>query len=118
MRLLLVEDDKLTAELIKFGLTEDGHETDHVTTGLEALTLARANTYDAMVFDFNLPDTTGIAMTQTLREEGQSTPILILTATVKTDGVLRALDAGANDYLGKPFNIDELLTRIRLLTAK
>lgn len=117
MRLLLVEDDKLTAELIKFGIAQSGHQIDHALTGKEALTFVRANTYDAMIFDLYLPDTTGIALTGEVRREGRATPIVILTATIKSDDIILALAAGANDYLAKPFNIDELLARIRLLAS-
>lgn len=118
MKLLLVEDDKLTAEFVKFGLQEDGHEVDHAATGREGLMCARVNAYDALILDLNLPDTSGFAITETLRGEGRSTPILILTASTKTEMVVQGLNAGADDYLTKPFAIEELRARIRALMRR
>lgn len=118
MKLLLVEDDKLTAEFIKLGLQEDGHEIDHVCTGIEGLMCARMSAYDGLVLDLNLPDTTGYVITETLRNEGRSVPILILTAASTTAQIVQGLDAGADDYLTKPFAIGELRARIRALVRR
>lgn len=118
MKLLLVEDDKLTAEYVKRVLQEDGHDVDWVHVGREGLMMARMNTYDALIFDLNLPDTTGLVLTESLRSEGRTTPILILTASSKTDSVVQGLNAGADDYLIKPFKVEELRARIRALTRR
>jgi DNA-binding response OmpR family regulator len=118
MKLLLVEDDKLTAEFVKFGLQEDGHEVDHVATGREGLMCARMTSYDALILDINLPDTTGFAITETLRQEGRTTPILMLTAATRTESIVQGLNAGADDYLTKPFMIEELRARVRALTRR
>jgi DNA-binding response OmpR family regulator len=118
MKLLIVEDDKLTAQFVRLTLEEDGHEVDWSGTGQEGLTLARTNAYDALILDLHLPDTTGLVITSALRSEGRSTPILILTATSSTDSVVQGLDAGADDYLVKPFKTEELRARIRALTRR
>ena len=118
MKLLLVEDDKLTAEFVKYGLQEDGHEVDHALTGREGLMCARMTTYDAIILDLNLPDTTGFAITESLRQDGKTTPIIILTAHAKTEYVVQGLNVGADDYLTKPFKIEELKARIRALTRR
>ncbi|MGQ0813493.1 MAG: response regulator transcription factor [Gemmatimonadota bacterium] len=118
MKLLLVEDDKLTAEFVKNGLQEDGHEVDHVLTGREGLMCARMNAYDALVLDLNLPDTSGFAITETLRQEGRSTPIIILTASTRTEYIVQGLNAGADDYVTKPVAIEELRARVRALMRR
>src|SRR5688572_17460816 len=118
MKLLIVEDDKLTAHFVRLTLEEDGHEVDWTSTGQEGLLLARTNAYDALILDLHLPDTTGLVITAALRGEGRSTPILILTASSTTDSVVQGLDAGADDYLIKPFKTEELRARIRALTRR
>jgi DNA-binding response OmpR family regulator len=118
MKLLLVEDDKLTAEFVKRILQEDGHEVDWTAAGREGLMWARMNMYDALILDLNLPDTTGLAITEALRHEGRSTPILMLTASSKTESVVQGLNAGADDYLVKPFKTEELRARVRALTRR
>ena len=118
MKLLIVDDDKLTAQFIRLTLEEDGHEVDLATTGDEGLALARINPYDALILDLNLPDTTGLVITSVLRNEGRSTPILMLTASSSTESVVQGLDAGADDYLAKPFKTEELRARIRALTRR
>ncbi|HEY0673915.1 MAG TPA: response regulator transcription factor [Longimicrobiales bacterium] len=118
MKLLIVEDDKLTAQFVRLTLEEDGHEVDWTGTGQEGLTLARVNAYDALILDLHLPDTTGLAITAALRSEGRSTPILMLTASSTTESVVQGLDAGADDYLVKPFKTEELRARIRALTRR
>lgn len=118
MKLLVVEDDRLTAEFVKFALQEDGHEVDHAATGREGLMFARMTAYDAIVLDLNLPDTTGFAITETLRQEGKTTPILMLTAATRTEYVVQGLNVGADDYLVKPFKVEELLARVRALTRR
>ena len=118
MKLLLVEDDKITAEFVRLGLREDGHDVDHVITGADALLYVRMNASDAMILDIHFPDTTGYAVTQALRSEGRSVPILMLTAARTTDNIIHGLNAGADDYLTKPFAIEELRARIRALVRR
>ena len=118
MKILIVEDDKLTAHFVRLTLEEDGHEVDWTGTGQEGLLLARSNPYDALILDLHLPDTTGLVITTALRSEGSSTPILILTASSTTESVVQGLDAGADDYLIKPFKTEELRARIRALTRR
>ena len=81
MKLLIVEDDKLTAQFVRLTLEEDGHEVDWTASGQEGLNLARMNAYDALILDLHLPDTTGLVITGALRDEGRNVPILILTAS-------------------------------------
>jgi DNA-binding response OmpR family regulator len=118
MKLLLIEDDRLTAEFVKIGLKEDGHEVDHAATGRDGLLCVRMNAYDALILDLNLPDTTGFAIAETLRHEGRSIPILMLTASTSTEYIVQGLNAGADDYLTKPFAIEELRARIRALMRR
>ena len=118
MKLLLIEDDKLTAEFVKRGLNEDGHTVDHCINGSEGATLARVNPYDALILDLNLPDTNGYEVLKQLRAEGWGTPILMLTASSRTESVVEGLNLGADDYLTKPFAIEELKARIRALLRR
>ena len=118
MKLLLVEDDKLTAEYVKLILQEDGHEIDWVSVGREGLMMARMNMYDALILDWNLPDTTGLVIMESLRNEGRATPILMLTASSKSEQVVQGLNAGADDYLVKPFDSEVLRARVRALMRR
>lgn len=118
MKLLLVEDDKLTAQFVKLILQEDGHEVDWVAMGQEGLMMARINMYDALILDWNLPDTTGLVIMESLRNEGRTTPILMLTASSKTEQVVQGLNAGADDYLVKPFDSEVLRARVRALMRR
>ena len=118
MKLLIVEDDKLTAQFVRLTLEEDGHDVDWAPTGQEGLVLARTNAYDALILDLHLPDTTGLVITAALRDEGRSTPIIMLTASGTTESVVQGLDAGADDYLVKPFKTEELRARVRALTRR
>src|SRR5438067_2452249 len=99
MKLLLVEDDRLTAEFIKLGLKGDGHDVAVARTGRDGLLYARTGTYDALILDLNLPDTTALAVTEILRRAGSTLPILILTAaSLSTESIVHSLNAGADDY--------------------
>ena len=118
MKLLLIEDDKLTAEFIKRALSEEGHTVDHTTRGEEGELLARVNSYDALILDLVLPDTNGYDITRKLRSEGRSVPILILTASTKTENVVEGLNLGADDYLTKPFEMEVLKARVRALARR
>ncbi len=115
MRLLVVEDDEKAARFLRQGLEEDGHTVDVAGDGEEGLALARANDYDVVILDVMLPRQTGLEVAAGLRSGGKATPILMLTGRDATSDVVRGLDAGADDYLTKPFDFDELVARIRAL---
>lgn len=118
MKLLVIEDDKVTAEFVKWALTEDGHTVDHCLTGAEGLMALAVNSYDGLVLDLHLPDTTGFEITRKLRGDGQTIPILMLTASSKTENVVEGLNTGADDYLVKPFKVEELRARVRAMTRR
>jgi DNA-binding response OmpR family regulator len=118
MRVLVVEDDRKVAGFIEQGLREEGYAVDVARDGDEATTLAHVNEYDAILLDLMLPKKNGLQVAMELRREGRRTPILMLTARDSTEDVVRGLDAGADDYLAKPFKFDELLARLRALTRR
>jgi len=118
MRVLVVEDETKMAGLLKRGLEEEGYAVDVAGEGGEAVWLATENPYDAVVLDVMLPDLDGFEVCRRLREAGRWSPVLMLTAR---DGVVdrvSGLDAGADDYLTKPFAFAELLARIRALIRR
>jgi DNA-binding response OmpR family regulator len=118
MKILVVEDDRKVAGFIEQGLREEGYAVDVAKDGEEATMLAHVNDYDAILLDLMLPKKNGIQVASELRREGRATPILMLTARDATDDIVRGLDAGADDYLGKPFKFDELLARMRALLRR
>jgi len=118
MKILVVEDDRKVAGFIEQGLREEGYAVDVAPDGDEATMLAHVNEYDMIVLDVMLPRKTGLQVAAELRREGRSTPILMLTARDATEDVVRGLDAGADDYLTKPFKFDELLARVRALVRR
>jgi len=118
MRILLVEDNPRVASFIRRGLKEENYAVDLAIDGEEALSLARSSEYDLMVLDIMLPKQTGLEVLKTLRKEQNKTPILILTAKDKLQDKVAGLDAGADDYLTKPFGFEELLARIRALLRR
>jgi two-component system, OmpR family, response regulator len=118
MRVLVVEDEVKLAELLARGLREEGHATDVASDGEKALSLARAVAYDAIVLDVMLPGLDGFAVCRRLREERVWSPVLMLTARDDVGDRVAGLDAGADDYLAKPFSFDELLARLRALTRR
>lgn len=118
MKILVVEDDRKVAGFIEQGLREEGYAVDVAKDGDEGLMLAHINQYDAILLDLMLPKRNGIQVAGDLRREGRTTPILMLTARDSTEDVVRGLDAGADDYLGKPFKFDELLARLRALVRR
>jgi DNA-binding response OmpR family regulator len=118
MRVLLVEDERRISTYVKRGLMEEGYAVDAVYTGQEALDWAEAATYDLIVLDILLPELDGISVCRELRLHGDRTPVLMLTARDTVDDRVAGLDAGADDYLIKPFAIKELLARLRALTRR
>jgi two-component system copper resistance phosphate regulon response regulator CusR len=115
MKILVVEDDRKVAGFVEQGLKEEGYIVDLARDGEEATMLAHVNDYDLMLLDVVLPKKNGFQIATELRREGRNTPILMLTSRDAPEDVVRGLDAGADDYLSKPFRFDELLARIRAL---
>lgn len=114
MNILLIEDNRSVAEALRQATTLD-YTLTIAHTGLRGLQLACENTYDAIVLDLHLPDMHGFEICQELRTRGNTTPILILSGEVKVMSKIKLLDAGANDYLTKPFSLGELKVRLRVL---
>jgi two-component system OmpR family response regulator len=115
MRVLLVEDDLDMAESLKASLVADSHEVDHAGDGELGESMALNGAYDVIVLDRMLPKKQGVSIVRDLRGKGVSTPVLILSALHDEDHRIEGLNAGANDYLGKPFSTRELLARVRSL---
>lgn len=115
MRVLVVEDEKKLAGFIKRALKEDGHAVELCHDGDEAGQLAAAEAFDAIVLDLQLPGRDGLMILRELRKKGADTPVLILTARDTVKDRVRGLDEGADDYLTKPFALDELRARLRVL---
>jgi len=118
MRLLVIEDDSKMASLLQRGLTENGNAVDIAARGEDAVWMAAAHGYDALVLDVMLPDLDGFATCDALRKAGVWSPILMLTARDSVEDRVAGLDAGADDYLTKPFSIAELRARIRALVRR
>jgi two-component system, OmpR family, response regulator len=114
----VVEDEKKLGQLLGRGLREEGHAADVAERGEEALWMARAVDYDAIVLDVMLPGADGFEVCRRLRRDGVWSPVLLLTARDAVDDRVVGLDAGADDYLTKPFSFDELLARLRALTRR
>jgi two-component system OmpR family response regulator len=115
MRILVIEDELKLAGLLRRGLTEEGFSVDHARSGDDGLWMARATDYDAIVLDVMLPGTDGLEVCRQLREAGRWAPVLMLTARDAVEDRVSGLDAGADDYLTKPFSFAELLARLRAL---
>jgi len=118
MRVLVVEDEPKMAGLIRRGLTEEGYAADIAASGDDALWMAEATDYDAIVLDVLLPGTNGFDVCRLLRKGGTWAPILMLTARDSVDDRVAGLDAGADDYLTKPFSLAELRARLRALLRR
>jgi DNA-binding response OmpR family regulator len=118
VKLLLIEDDTRTAAALRRGLEGEGFTVEIATNGTDGLWLAREGSYDALVVDLMLPGTNGFAICTALREEGNWTPILVLTAMNDEYDQTEALDTGADDYLAKPFSFPVLLARLRALARR
>jgi two-component system OmpR family response regulator len=118
MRVLVVEDQVKMAALVRRGLTEDGQSADVARSGEEALPMAGATEYDAIVLDVMLPGIDGFEVCRRLRQEGIWAPVLMLTARDAVEDRIAGLDTGADDYLTKPFSFAELLARLRALARR
>ena len=117
-RVLIADDDRAIRESLARALELEKYEVATVADGVEALTLVRRSAFDALVLDVMMPGVDGLAVCRVLRAEGDVTPVLMLTARVETSDRVAGLDAGADDYLPKPFELDELLARVRALLRR
>jgi two-component system, OmpR family, copper resistance phosphate regulon response regulator CusR len=118
MRILVVEDNPKMARFIQQGLTEHGYAVDVAATGEDGELLAATQTYDLVILDVMLPDQDGVQTCRNLRRRGRATPIIMLTALSSTGDKVKGLDAGADDYLTKPFEFDEFVARVRALLRR
>jgi heavy metal response regulator len=118
MRILVVEDEKKIAGFIKRGLKEEGYAVDVAGDGDEGYELASVNDYDLIILDIMLPKCDGVTLCKKLRAEKLEAPIIMLTAKTSVQDKVTGLDAGANDYLTKPFAFEELLARMRVLLRR
>jgi heavy metal response regulator len=118
MRILVIEDELRVRSFLERGLQEAGFAVDTAGDGETGLRLALVNPYDAVVLDLMLPKRDGLSVLRELRSAGRATPVLVLTARDEVDDKVRGLDAGADDYLPKPFAFAELLARIRALLRR
>jgi len=117
-RVLVADDDRAIRESLQRALGLEGYEVVEVTDGVEALATARRERFDVLVLDVMMPSVDGLGVCRVLRADGDGTPILMLTARVETSDRVAGLDAGADDYLPKPFELDELLARLRALLRR
>ena len=117
-RVLIADDDRAIRESLARALELEGYDVAAVVDGVEALTRARRDRFDALVVDVMMPGVDGLAVCRVLRAEGDRTPVLMLTARVETPDRVAGLDAGADDYLPKPFELDELFARLRALLRR
>jgi DNA-binding response OmpR family regulator len=118
MRVLVAEDNPTLAELLREGLAREGWAVDIAHDGATALDFVRGAPYDAVVLDWMLPQIDGGGVLSHLRREGNATPVLVLTAKGEVDDRVRGLDAGADDYVVKPFALAELVARVRALVRR
>jgi DNA-binding response OmpR family regulator len=118
MRILIVEDDRKLARQLKKGLDEHGHSVDVLFDGADGLDAAQYGDFDVLILDVMLPGWDGFSIVKRLRAAGRSTPILLLTARDAAEDVVTGLDAGADDYLTKPFSFKILLARLRALSRR
>jgi DNA-binding response OmpR family regulator len=118
MRVLVVEDEAKVARFLKQALEEEGHAVDTAGDGVEGGNLAHINPYDLILLDVQLPRMDGLQLAAELRRSGLACPILMLTSRDSTQDVVRGLNAGADDYLTKPFALEELLARVNAITRR
>jgi two-component system copper resistance phosphate regulon response regulator CusR len=118
MRILIIEDNPRMAQALQAGLREQGYAADMCHSGYEGEDLVGAGVYDVVLLDLMLPDRDGVELCRSLRRRGVKTKILMLTALGSTGDKVQGLDAGADDYLAKPFEFEELLARVRALLRR
>ena len=118
MKILVVEDNKKLARFLVRALSEEGYIVDQVGEGNVAVTQMQAIPYDAVILDWMLPEMDGLSVCRAVRQRGVRVPILMLTARAEVPERIAGLDAGADDYLSKPFDLAELLARVRALTRR
>ncbi|PJD94293.1 MAG: DNA-binding response regulator [Legionella sp.] len=118
MRILLVEDDELLGDAVKTGLTQFGYIVDWLKNGEIARNIIKTDSFDLIILDLNLPQVSGMSLLQIIRQSSIQTPIIILTARDSIDDRIRGLDSGADDYITKPFDLNELGARVRALTRR
>ncbi len=116
MRVLIAEDEMDLNTILNMKLADAGYSVDSCYDGQEAMLYLEAADYDLVILDINMPKADGFAVLESLRRAGKKTPVLFLTARDSISDRVRGLDAGANDYLVKPFSLEELMARIRVLT--
>lgn len=118
MRLLVVEDDEILLDGLKVGLQMCGFTVDAVTSVADAHAAIDADSFDAIILDLMLPDGSGLDVLATMRRSGDRTPVLLLTAKDEVADRIAGLDCGADDYLGKPFDLDEVAARLRAIVRR
>src|SRR3984957_16001878 len=118
MRVLLVEDDRMIAEAVRTALNQDGHVTDWMADGAAAHSALTHSRFDIVLLDLGLPRKDGLTVLRQLRERGDSTPVIIITARDDVRSRVSGLDSGADDYLVKPFDLDELAARMRVAVRR
>jgi len=118
MRVLVIEDDEKIQSFVSKGLSQDGHTVDTASTGGEGLALWENSHYDAVVLDIMLPEKNGIALLKQMRNKGDPTPVLVLSAKSAVDDRVTGLESGADDYMTKPFSFSELTARLHAITRR
>lgn len=118
MRILLIEDDAVTAAMVQQGLEAEGHEISAISTGRDGLVQALTGGFEAIVLDRLLPDLDGLALLTSLRTAGNDTPVIMLSAVTALDERMACLAAGADDYITKPFALNELAVRLKVVTRR
>ena len=118
MRLLIVEDEARMADLLRKGLTEEGHTATCASDGAEGLALAKSYEFDVIILDVMMPKLSGYDLAKRLRAEKVRTPILMLTARDSVPDIVKGLDLGADDYMTKPFSFEELVARLRAVKRR
>jgi two-component system, OmpR family, response regulator QseB len=118
MRLLLVEDDELLGDAVKTGLTQFGYVVDWLKDGDSAKAAVKSESFELIILDLGLPRLSGLGLLQSIRQDGNPTPVIILTARESVEDRVKGLDSGADDYLIKPFDLNELSARIRALVRR
>lgn len=118
MKILVVEDEQKVSEVLKRGLLEAGYEVDTAFDGESGLRLAASGVYDLVLLDINLPGINGLELCKRLREKDEVTPVLMLTALGMSEDIVTGLEAGADDYMAKPFRFNELYARVKALTRR